>query len=99
MSTQKPRMLELVIKPSIQVIGGNPHPLMQMLQDKKELPVMKAAGFFKIENGKRDNHVACTMVVEDGKLTIEVEEPNLKNIAEETAKISFVTLCVHTEDF
>lgn len=99
MSTQKPRMLELVITPSIQVIGGNPHPLVQMLQDKKELPVMKSAGFFKIETGKRDNYVACTMVVQDGKLTIEVEEPNLKNIAEETAKISFVTHLVHGEEF
>lgn len=77
------------IEPIIRV-EGEKHELEKIFEENPEkLPEIKAIGFMQIKPG--NNWVSYVMTTKGKEvLKIEVSEPDLKDIAEEAAKISFV---------
>lgn len=77
-----------IIRPLIQV-AGEKHAL-QKIYDGEKKPVLKAIGYAQLKEG--NNWVSYVVTFQGDKvLSIEVDEPNLRQIAEESSKISFVT--------
>lgn len=105
--------LEIVPKPSIiQPIIRNhrldpitkqqipvPHEWEELFQDHPEtMPVLKAVGYTKVSQ-LHNTYVSYTVTFQGDKvLSIQVDEPNLRQIAEESAKINFVTELSDKED-
>ena len=79
-----------IIKPSISVEGGKPHTLVSLFEgDPENLPTLRSVGYGQIPG--TSTFVAYTIYSRGQEITkIEVEEPNLRAIAEESAKIFFV---------
>lgn len=78
-----------VIKPLIRV-EGEQHVLESLFSgDKSELPTLKSIGYAKLTG---TNTWVSYVITTKGKevLTIEVDEPNLRTVAEESSKINFV---------
>lgn len=86
-----------IVEPEIKV-EGEVHPL-QDLVDNGEAPIMKAVGYVRLNKNVKNNYMSYVVTFQGDKvLKIEVGEPNLKGIAEESAKIQFVTLFVDNEE-
>lgn len=81
---------QVEIIPSIQVIGGPKNALQNLFEgDHEKLPILKSVGYGQIPG--TNTFVAYTIHSKGQNiLKIEVEEPNLRPIAEESAKIFFV---------
>lgn len=78
-----------VICPIIHVAGER-HAL-QFMWDKGDEPELKAVGFARLSETS-NNWVSYTITTKGDKVTkIEIDEPNMRQIAEESAKVSFVT--------
>lgn len=81
-----------IIKPTIVFDGDKDHALQELFKEGNA-PILKSVGLVKIDTlpglGKFVAYVITTQG--DKVLNIEVEQPNLREIAEETSKISFVT--------
>lgn len=78
------------IVPSIQVVGGRPNVLQNLFEgDHEKLPTLKSVGYGQIPG---TNTFVSYIIYSKGQniLKIEVEEPNLRAIAEESAKMFFV---------
>jgi hypothetical protein len=78
------------IIPSIQVIGGPKNALLNLFEgDHEKLPILKSVGYGQIPG---TNTFVSYIIYSKGQniLKIEVEEPNLRAIAEESAKMFFV---------
>lgn len=90
MAKPKPSSL---IKPSIRV-GDEKHPLEEIFDGESgEIPTMRAVGYMSLGHGNQ--WVSYVVTIKGGKVMgIEVDEPNLRQIAEESAKTSFVTMFV-----
>jgi hypothetical protein len=84
-----------LIQPSIRV-EGEKHILETM--SETEIPEMKAVGYAKLTDNHQHNWISYVIKFK-GKdvLSIEVDEPNMRAIAEETSKINFTTLFIDTE--
>ena len=81
---------EAIVKPIISM-EGHTHPF-QKLEEKGELPLLKAVGYTRIGQGNRD-FVAYTVTFKGGQvLSLEVTEPNLRPIAWDDAKVGLVGL-------
>ncbi len=84
-----------IVKPSIEV-AGDKHELKRLF-DEGELPVMKAVGFARIKDSSA-GWVSYTITIQGNEvLSIEVDEPNVRSIAEDNAKIGFVTNLIDKE--
>jgi len=84
-----------VVKPLVQV-AGEKHLLDQMLEDG-EAPEMKAVGYMRMGKGP-NAWVSYTVKFKGTEVTsIEIDEPNLRAIAEESAKIAFVNEFIDAE--
>ena len=90
----KKKSLKDLINPAIR-IEDNEHPLEIVYDNGKDLPIFKAIGFVRTPikvKGQGNTYFSYTITFQGDKiLSIDVEEPNLRGIAEEAAKISFVT--------
>lgn len=64
----------------------------EKLEDQGALPILKSVGYARVFPGSRE--YVSYVITSQGRevLSIEVSEPNLKAIASDEAKISFVTL-------
>lgn len=88
---------EAVVQPIIRV-DGQPHVLETMFEGStEELPLMKSVGYMRLNDNK--NSWISYVITTRGKevVSVEVSEPNLRPIAEESAKISFVQSFVDQE--
>lgn len=78
-------VIKPVIKPSVKIDGAKN--ALETLFDSDEAPILKSVGYVKIDQG----WVSYVMTTQGKEvLEITVEEPNLRQIAEETSKINFV---------
>lgn len=84
---------ESIIKPSIQFEGGKKHILEVMFDGENEdCPVLKSVGYAHIRNLPGQASFVSYVITSQGDkiLNMEVEEPNMRYIAEESTKIAFV---------
>ncbi len=86
-----------VVKPSVIFEGDKEHALITLFRGPEdELPLVKSIGYMKLPNYNR--YVSYVITTKGDKVvSFEVEQPDLKAIAEESAKISFVT-CFMDQD-
>ena len=84
----KPVKEESFVKPSIQVNDSKENVISNLIEGSNA-PEIQSIGVFKVPG---TNHYVSFTMITKGKevISIEVEEPNLRAIAEESAKISFV---------
>jgi len=94
---QKPKLKDLpIIQPVIRT-NGEPHIMETMFEGKEDLPIIKSVGYAPIRPGSM-SWVSYTITTQGKEvLKIEVDEPNLKQIAEESAKIAFVSTFIDQE--
>lgn len=86
-----------VVKPLIRVEGQN-HVLEDLFDgDPDDMPLMTSIGFMRLS--PQSNTWISYIIVTRGKevISIEVDEPNLRAIAEESAKINFVNSFIDQE--
>lgn len=78
-----------VIRPTVTFQDGEQH-VFQTLEQEGSLPVMKAVGYMPAMVGKM-SWVSYTVTFQGTKvISISVDEPNLRAIAEESAKMAFM---------
>lgn len=83
---------ESIIQPLIRS-NNEPH----IFETMKELPELVSVGYCKASD-ERNSWVSYKMTTKGNKIIkIECDEPNLRQIAEESAKISFVSSFVDEE--
>lgn len=91
----KKQAKQFEVTPSIVVEGAPSHPMNEIINSDEQ--VIKAIGMVKIPNTNTFVpyvlHIKGTEVVK-----CEVEEPNLRGIAEESAKINFVNIFMTVEE-
>jgi hypothetical protein len=76
------------ICPLVKVVGEK-H-LLEQLIARGEAPEIKAVGYMRLGN-QRNSWVSYTITTKGREvLKIEIDEPNMREIAEESAKIAFV---------
>lgn len=88
-----------IVQPSVRV-AGEQHLLQKIFDgDPDKLPLITAVGYMPI--GRGPNSWISYTIKTKGKdvLSIEVDEPNLRDIAEESAKIAFVSSFIDHESF
>lgn len=84
------------IKPLVQV-DGDKHELQRLVEEGEE-PEIKSVGYMPLKNGTR-GWVSYTITTKGNQvINMEVSEPDLRDIAEETAKIAFVSI-FHDQEF
>lgn len=78
-----------VIKPSVR-IDGAPH-VMETLETEGSLPTLRSIGFAPL--GPGNQWVSYVMTSRGNEvISVEVDEPNMRQVAEESAKTNFVQL-------
>lgn len=84
-----PELNTTVVKPSIE-FSDKKHILVSLFEgDEALLPTLKSVGYSKVPG--TNNFIAYTITSRGTKIIrIDAEEPNIRPIAEETAKIFFV---------
>lgn len=83
---------ESIIQPIIRSNGE-----LHIFETMDELPELTSVGYCKASEG-RNSWVSYTMTTKGDKvIKIECDEPNLKEIAEESAKIAFVSNFIDSE--
>jgi hypothetical protein len=86
-----------VVQPSIR-FGEEKHILETLFDGKQEnMPEIKSIGYKRLDD--KPNSWISYVITTKGRevVSIEVEEPNLRGIAEESAKIAFVNCFVDSE--
>lgn len=82
---------ESVVKPSVTFEGDSKEHVLETLMNSSQAPVVTSVGVMRVPG--TNNYISYTVKTQGTKVvSIEVEEPNLRAIAEETAKINFVNL-------
>lgn len=65
---------------------------------EEEQPELRAVGFARVPG--TNNYAAYVLIVKGDKvIKMTVDEPNMRNVAEEAAKIQFVDIFVNSEEF
>lgn len=98
--SKKPtKEVKTVVEPSIKVEGAKPHPIEVLYSgDQESMPEVKSVGYMKVPG--TNQYVSYVITTKGSEvLKFEVEEPNLRAIAEESAKISFVTNFIDGQEF
>lgn len=81
---------EPIIQPIIRVVGQK-HALEQ-LWEEDEAPELRAVGYKKIYKDRQHSWVSYVITTRGDQVTkIEISEPDMRPIAEEASKASFVT--------
>lgn len=101
----KPRSNLKVVKPEpafIQTlikVEGEKHPLEKIMdEDPDDMPVMKSVGYMKIDQNKKHSWVSYVLTTKGKEvISMEVSEPDMRDIAEETSKINFVEKFIDSE--
>jgi hypothetical protein len=85
------------IRPAIRS-NGEKHVLEEIFEgDEDAMPTLKSVGFVKLKPGST-SWVSYTLITKGKEvLSMEVDEPNLRDIAEESAKIAFVSAFTEEE--
>ena len=79
-----------VVKPTLTFQNDTKEHVMTALVGGDNPPIVKSVGVFKLAG--TNQYVSFSMETQGDKvIKIEVEEPNLRAIAEESAKINFVS--------
>jgi len=93
----KKKQSNSIVKPSI-VEAGKKHVLETMF-DSDKAPVIKSIGYKRLSESP--NSWVSYVITSRGKeiLDIQVEEPNVRGIAEDSAKVAFVTSFMDQELF
>jgi hypothetical protein len=88
-----------IVQPSIIFEGGKEHAMVTLFKgDEEKLPTIKSVGYMQVPGTTQ--FVAYTLTSKGTEvLKIEVEEPNIRAIAEESAKISFVQSFIDVGSF
>lgn len=87
-----------IVKPTMRFDGDKAHVLETLLKEN-DAPTLKSIGYMRMPGLGQSAYVAYVITSKGNKvLEIEVEEPNLKAIAEESAKISFVNNFMRGEE-
>ncbi len=89
-----------IVRPTVFFEGDQEHALKKLFKDDSA-PVLKSVGYARLPGleGQHAAYVAYTLTTQGEKvLNIEVEQPNLRGIAEEAAKTAFVTELMRGED-
>lgn len=94
----RPKKTDAVVQPIIRA-NGEKHVLEKMFEsDHDDLPEIKSVGFAKLPDGGSNAWVSYVITTKGKEvISIEVDEPNLRQIAEESAKISFVNQFIDQE--
>lgn len=82
---------KLEIERSVTFDTEVPHPLLQSMsaEDIEEIPELTSVGVYKVKGSPY--YVSFTMKSKGGNVTkLTVDEPNIRQVAEESAKIAFV---------
>jgi len=79
-------------------VEGEKHVLESLFDgDPAKLPIIKAVGYMPIREGS-SGWVSYTITTRGREvMLIEVDEPNIRVIAEESAKVAFVTTFIDQE--
>lgn len=91
---------EDIVKPSIHIEGDKEHAL-RVLFKEESAPIIKSVGCIRIPglNVQGGSYVSFVMTSKGSEiLSIVVEQPNLRAIAEESAKMAFVDTCLSGEE-
>lgn len=80
--------LSSIVIPSIRV-NGEKHLLEEMI-DAGEAPEMRAVGYMRLGGGSNPWVSYMIKIKGDRVLSIEVDEPNTRQVADEATKINFV---------
>lgn len=95
MARPKSNKADSVVKPLI-AVAGETHPLDDMIASD-DAPEMKAVGYMRLSPGP-SGWVSYTVTIKGREvLSIDVAEPNMRAIAEESAKIAFVEAFIDAE--
>ena len=96
---KKKQSPEEIVKPSIHIEGDKEHAL-KLLFREDDAPIIKSVGYAPLAglpgHGRYIAYIVTSQA--DKVLSIEVEQPNLKGIAEESAKMAFVETFMGTEE-
>ena len=91
---KKQKQTEGIVKPSVQV-SGQKHAL-EKLFDGDAVPELKSIGYTKL--GGANSWVSYVITTKGREVvSIEIDEPNMRTLAEEASKINFVTVFVDQE--
>lgn len=83
--------LSSYIQPLVKV-NGEDHYLEKQAKSGEEMPIMKAVGVYRADMTRNHSWVSYVVTIQGDKvLKIEVAEPDMRAIAEESAKIEFVS--------
>ena len=87
-----------IVKSVISVEGESEHPLSVAVSGPTpDQPEIKSVGFMRV-NGNSNSWVSYVIITKGDKvISITVDEPNMRTVAEESAKISFVNLFTDQE--
>ena len=86
-----------VVRPLIVLKGATSENVLKVLIDSKDAPLLKSIGFRRASETSQ-SWVSYTVTTKGDKvISIEVDEPNMRQVAEESAKINFVTLFTDAE--
>jgi hypothetical protein len=86
---QPTKSSESIVKPLVKVEGQKN--ALETLIDDEQAPILKSVGYMKIFQNRQHSWVSY-VVTSKGKevISIEVSEPDMRDIAEESSKINFV---------
>lgn len=96
MAKQTKSQTKSVVQPSIRV-EGEKHTLEKLFDgDPDDMPTLKSIGYAKL--GGQNSWVSYVITTKGREvIAIEVDEPNMRTIAEEASKINFVGQFVDRE--
>lgn len=84
-----------IVKETMDFGTKDSHPVVSLI-DSNEAPEIKSVGLFRLP--ETNTYVSFTMITKGREVvSIEVEQPNLRAVAEESAKISFVSTFMDNE--
>ena len=99
MARPKKELNSAVIKPMIRA-NGEKHLLEELFDgDPDDMPEIRSVGYMRLHKGT--GGWVSYIITTKGRevINIEIDEPNLKDIAEESAKIAFVSTFIDHEAF
>jgi len=88
---------ESIIKPTMVFNDGSKNAMVQLFEgEQSELPLIKSIGYMRLPDS--NTYVSYVITTQGySVVSIEVEEPNLRYVAEEASKISFVSTFMNEE--
>lgn len=90
------KAVKQIVEPTVKFVGDSKKHALQLLFEGEDVPVIKSVGTVGVPN--TNTWISFVLHSQGDKvIKIEAEEPNLRAIAEESAKISFVDTFMSVE--